>query len=141
MDDPEDYYSILGCDENASIEVIKKCYHEKALTCHPDKVASDVNCTNSFELINKAWKTLSDPRERQIYNAKLNQQRLCQQSLVFGTFKLGDLTYDSVHNLYTMLCRCGGHFAVDASDITPGDSDISVECDSCSLIIYVIIGN
>ena len=34
----KDFYSILGVNEKASQEEIKKAYRKKSLKCHPDKV-------------------------------------------------------------------------------------------------------
>lgn len=136
ISEAENYYCILGCGENAEIEEIKRCYREKALASHPDKHVAD--STLSFEAINKAWKTLSNPETRRIYDAKLNEERHSKQCLVFGTFSPKDLTYDSSNNTYSQTCRCGGLFVIDGVDMCASeDCDVAVECDTCSLLIYI----
>uniref|UniRef100_A0A1B6MD11 J domain-containing protein n=1 Tax=Graphocephala atropunctata TaxID=36148 RepID=A0A1B6MD11_9HEMI len=127
------YYRILGCNESASVEEIKKCYHEKALACHPDKGKSDKGV--NFDMINKAWKTLSNQESRHQYDAKLNEERISRQSLVFEMLSRNELI-EKNSNTFTKKCRCGGLYVLDAEDM-PEDCDISVECDTCSLVIVV----
>lgn len=136
----ESYYKVLGCEENASVDVIRRCYHKKALLHHPDKGSNDgrVEDMTGFDVISKAWKTLSDPEARRVYDAKLSESRLARQELVFGSFSASELTFDQDDNTYKQLCRCGGTFVLAAQDLALAqDSDISIECDSCSLVIHV----
>nr|XP_036866793.1 dnaJ homolog subfamily C member 12 [Manis javanica]XP_036866794.1 dnaJ homolog subfamily C member 12 [Manis javanica] len=51
LEDTEDYYILLGCDELSSVEQILAEFKVRALECHPDKHPenskagfSDVNC-------------------------------------------------------------------------------------------------
>lgn len=134
----QNYYAVLGCEEHATNEEIKKCYHEKALKFHPDKSQeSDKRGNISFDLIIKAWNTLNDAESRRIYDAKLNEHRLSTQTLVYGTFSHGELEFDSDTNMYSTTCRCGGLYIVHADDLKPEDCLISVECDTCSLMINI----
>lgn len=59
-----DYYSTLGVNRNASPDEIKKAYRKMASKNHPDKGGDK----NTFQDIQKAYETLSDPVKRQQYD-------------------------------------------------------------------------
>jgi len=61
----ENYYQILGVNENASQEDIKKAYRKLAMGHHPDKGGSD----DMFKKINEAYETLSDVQKRRDYDS------------------------------------------------------------------------
>src|SRR5438132_428852 len=65
-----EYYKILGIDHNANAEIIKKAYHNLSRKYHPDKLSeSDKDKDGEkFKSIGDAYKVLSDPYKRQIYN-------------------------------------------------------------------------
>uniref|UniRef100_A0A1B6ICG0 J domain-containing protein n=1 Tax=Homalodisca liturata TaxID=320908 RepID=A0A1B6ICG0_9HEMI len=133
----ENYYNILGCNENAQIEEIKKCYHEKALASHPDKNGGNKHGIH-FDKISKAWKILSDRENRQQYDAKLHEERTSRQSLVFEILSRNEFTEENSNKTFTKLCRCGGYYILDREDILQSEGcDISVECDTCSLVIVI----
>lgn len=60
----EDYYNILGVDEDASQEEIKKAYYKLAHKHHPDKGGEG----EKFKKINKAYQVLSDEKKRNQYD-------------------------------------------------------------------------
>lgn len=62
----EDYYKILGVDENASQDDIKKAYRTKAKEHHPDTGGND----DEFKKVNEANSILSDENERKNYDFK-----------------------------------------------------------------------
>ena len=61
-----DYYQILGVNENASQDDIKKAYKKLAMKNHPDRGGD----TKRFQEISQAYDTLSDPQKRQNYDAQ-----------------------------------------------------------------------
>ena len=63
-----DYYQILGVNENASQDEIKKAYKKLAMKNHPDRGGD----TKKFQEISQAHDTLSDPQKRQQYDAQKN---------------------------------------------------------------------
>ena len=63
------YYEILEVQNNASPEEIKKSYRRLSLKYHPDKTKGD---DSKFKEINEAYTVLSDNKQRQEYDMKLN---------------------------------------------------------------------
>jgi len=64
------YYERLQCDENATIEQIKKSYKQLALQTHPDK-GGDVA---TFQKLQEAYNVLSDPVKRGKYDMELSNR-------------------------------------------------------------------
>ncbi|CAI5719831.1 unnamed protein product [Hyaloperonospora brassicae] len=60
------YYSVLQVDTNASSSTIAKAYRSKALQYHPDKNRNAK--PEQFQAISEAYKVLSDPEKRQLYD-------------------------------------------------------------------------
>lgn len=59
-----DYYQTLGIAKNASQDDIKKAYRRMAGIHHPDKGGD----TATFQKIQEAYETLSDPQKKQEYD-------------------------------------------------------------------------
>lgn len=66
------YYDLLGVDRNADEKQIKKAYKKSALRYHPDKAPEGKKdeYEERFKSISRAYEILSDPRKRQIYDAR-----------------------------------------------------------------------
>jgi curved DNA-binding protein len=62
------YYEILGVNENASQDDIKKAYKKLAMQHHPDRGGDN----KKFQEISQAYDTISDPNKRSQYDAELN---------------------------------------------------------------------
>lgn len=62
----ENYYQILGVQENATQDEIRKEYRKLALKHHPDKGGSE----EEFKKISEAYETLSDENKRKEYDTK-----------------------------------------------------------------------
>ncbi|MDE5540124.1 MAG: DnaJ domain-containing protein, partial [Bacilli bacterium] len=63
----EDYFDILGVDENTSAEDIKKAYRKLAKKYHPDNNPDDKNSEEKFKKINQAYETLTNSEKRKAY--------------------------------------------------------------------------
>lgn len=65
------YYNVLGVDNDANIEQIKKAYKKNALLWHPDKNEAP-EALDKFKKINEAYEVLSDSNKRKQYDDSLN---------------------------------------------------------------------
>lgn len=65
--DPKGYYACLGLDPWASADQIRAAYHRCAKQCHPD-INPSPQAKGRFQAINEAYRTLSHPRQRVIYD-------------------------------------------------------------------------
>ena len=61
-------YSLLGVEKAASNAEIKKAYRRLVFLYHPDKNKTDPNAGAKFANITKAYKILSNPESRRIYD-------------------------------------------------------------------------
>lgn len=65
----KDFYKILGVPKDASDADIKKAYRKLARKHHPDQNQSTGGSDKMFKDISEAYSVLSDPEERQQYDA------------------------------------------------------------------------
>ncbi len=63
-----DYYKVLGVQQGASPEEIKKSYRQSALKYHPDRNPGDAEAERKFKEISEAYEVLSDDKKRSIYD-------------------------------------------------------------------------
>ena len=64
----KDLYKILGVDEGADAETIKKRYRKLAKEFHPDATGGDKKKTERFKEIGEAYGILGDEKKRQEYD-------------------------------------------------------------------------
>lgn len=64
----KDYYQVLGVQEKASPEEIKKVYRKLAVKYHPDKNPGNKEAEARFKGISEAYYVLSDPKRRAQYD-------------------------------------------------------------------------
>ncbi len=65
----KDFYAILGVPRDADEAAIKKAYRKLARKHHPDQNAGDAAAEQRFKDIGEANAVLSDPKQRQEYDA------------------------------------------------------------------------
>lgn len=64
-----DYYDILGISRDASLEEVKKAYRKLAVKYHPDRnPGNQKDAEEKFKEVSEAYKILSDPKKRKIYD-------------------------------------------------------------------------
>ncbi|XP_055850612.1 DPH4 homolog [Episyrphus balteatus] len=152
------FYEILECKENATLEELKHKYKQLILQHHPDKMndlsdslpssSSNVNDdTCLFQRINTAWNTLKDPAKRKLYDAELCQNRFQLHNNIFDRLQLKDLDIESCidddgieRTIRSYRCRCGGQYICDDETevCTNNESEeLLIECTECSLVIVL----
>lgn len=65
---PTDFYDVLGVDEDADAEELKRAYRDRAREYHPDLNDGGERATRMFTLVNRAHEVLSEPSERSAYD-------------------------------------------------------------------------
>ncbi|NXG70442.1 DNJB8 protein, partial [Baryphthengus martii] len=98
-----DYYKVLGLKKSASQDDVKKSYHRLALKWHPDKNPSNkVEAENKFKAVSEAYKVLSDPQKRSLYDRSVKRSTSPRgRSNMEGYNSFFDSPYVS-HNLEEM---------------------------------------
>ena len=69
-----DYYKTLGVKRTASNADIKSAYRKLARLRHPDVNHDSETAAHEFDLLSKAYHTLSDPQERALLRHQLNSE-------------------------------------------------------------------
>ncbi|OLS35693.1 molecular chaperone DnaJ [Alkalihalophilus pseudofirmus] len=62
-----DFYEVLGVDQNASVDEVKKAYRKLARKYHPD-VNKAPDAEDKFKEVKEAYDTLSDPQKKSHYD-------------------------------------------------------------------------
>lgn len=65
----KDFYAVLGVPASASADEIKKTYRKLARRYHPDANRGDDSAEKRFKDVGEAYAVLSDPEQRQQYDA------------------------------------------------------------------------
>jgi len=68
MSPKRDYYEILGVNRDADAQELKSKYRKIALKYHPDRNPGDKEAEERFKEAAEAYKVLSDPDQRRIYD-------------------------------------------------------------------------
>ena len=68
----DNFYKILGVDEKASKEEIKKAYRALQMKYHPDKNPGNNDAMVMTQKLNEAYETLGDEQKREEYDMTRN---------------------------------------------------------------------
>ena len=69
----EDYYQVLGVDQNASETKIKEAYRQLAFKYHPDRNRENAAAAEKMKKINEAYAVLSNSAKKSEYDALKSQ--------------------------------------------------------------------
>ncbi|MBN1828257.1 MAG: J domain-containing protein [Deltaproteobacteria bacterium] len=89
----DDYYTILGIDQRASQDDIKKAYRKLALKYHPDRNPGNKQAEETFKKINEAYAVLSDLEKRKkfdTFGSKAFSQQFSQED-IFRNFDFNEI--------------------------------------------------
>jgi DnaJ-class molecular chaperone len=75
------YYKILGVENNASAEEIKKSFRKLSLKYHPDRNGNNPEFLEKIQEVNEAYETLGDPVKRQSYDFELKNPFMGMQGM------------------------------------------------------------
>lgn len=75
----KDFYYILGVNQAASEEDIRKAYRKLSLKFHPDKNDGDDFFAERFKEIQEAYEVIGDPAKRKIYDIERPASTLHRQ--------------------------------------------------------------
>jgi hypothetical protein len=107
-DAPATYYSLLGCDEKAKPDDIKKAFKRAARQWHPD-LCKEPEAREMFEKVKAAYDILNEPSARRKYDAGLHFEKMAKMPLAQHRWRRNGTNYLGASNSVTFvpLLRCG----------------------------------
>lgn len=127
----ENYYSVLGCNESATLDELKRCYQDLIKQYHPDKLSGTEVSSDRFILINKAFNTLKNEQLRKEYDASLLAEDLDNNPIIFAELTKKELKF--VDGYSTFVCRCGTDFEIPEDTLL----EVIIECSECSNCVLI----
>ena len=86
------YYKILGVNENASNNELRKAFCKRSIELHPDTTSLEIEAAKSkFQEVLEAYETLNNSNLRKIYDDKLKEKSRSKNN----TKVLNNLVIDS----------------------------------------------
>ena len=130
--DKMDIYEVLQEDRNSGIEKLKAKCQKLIKECHPDK--NDGKESEGFLQVMKVWRILNDPSQFKEAESK----GLTQKKANWDTLTLTDMQYDEGQSLYFRDCRCGDQYNLPKEEISDCDTELCLECETCSNTIIIV---
>jgi DnaJ-class molecular chaperone len=96
----ENYYNILGINEKASKDEIKKAYRSLQMKWHPDKNHGNEDANIMTQKINEAYETLSDPYKREEYDNLMNNPNPFARMHSMNGHGATDFQVDDLFNMF-----------------------------------------
>ena len=96
------YYKILGVNENASNNELRKAFCRLSIELHPDTTSLDLEeAKNKFQKVLEAYENLNNSRLRKIYDDKLKEKSKNvneKKTNVFNSFLIDSSNQNLVGN-------------------------------------------
>ena len=111
------YYRLLGVPPDSGQKKIKSAYRSLAKRFHPDRNKGSETAAELFRQVNHAYRVLSDPKRRKLYDEKLAQQEKQQPGKT--SVKNGKVAADPQKKF--------NHFVKSLLDAMFGPADVPVQ--------------
>jgi DnaJ-class molecular chaperone len=95
----ESYYKILGVNEKASKDEIKRAYRSLSLKHHPDKNKGDKMSESMFQKISEAYETLGDDQKREEYDMQ-SKNPFMRMNSHYGDDGAMEVPIDEIFNAF-----------------------------------------
>ena len=106
------YYQILGIDQDASAEEIKKAFRRLAMLYHPDRNPENTEeAGKKFKEINEAYEVLGDEHKRQQYDSLLSLSSYPRRTIIVEEFSTDNMASDLTREMLQRLSELGITFA------------------------------
>lgn len=153
----EDFYELLGVNEDASIAEIRTAHRKMALLYHPDSSELDRQMANDrMVLINLAWETLRDAKLRLEYDStrrpnkstsasKPRHEEYKQESshgvrmVAVVSSMISEIGHDGIDQLHVLFAK-GGYYAYFGVPYSIYEEILHAESKGRALIRLVING-
>ncbi|MES1904168.1 MAG: Molecular chaperone (DnaJ superfamily), partial [Paramarteilia canceri] len=90
-------YKILGTEENADSDTIKKAYRRGARLVHPDQNGDSEESSKAFSTLTNAFTILSDKNKRKEYDLSTKYNNMQNRQFVFRQRPYNNFTYYNYH--------------------------------------------
>jgi DnaJ-class molecular chaperone len=111
----EDYYQILGVEQDADEKKIKDAYRSKAFRYHPDRNEKNPGSAEMMKQVNEAYAVLSNAEKRREYDAMRNRFGESAYSQFRNTYSEQDIFKGSdIQQIFEEMARSFGLRGVDS---------------------------
>jgi curved DNA-binding protein CbpA len=108
----KDYYHILGVNQDAGAQDIKKAFRQLALQYHPDRNPDNVKeAEEKFKEINEAYEVLGDEQERQQYDRLLDWPAYSRRTIIINDIPNNTTDLDLLREMLQKLADMGLGFS------------------------------
>ena len=105
----EDYYRVLGVDQNASETQIKEAYRQLAFQYHPDRNKGNPAAADKMKKINEAYAVLSNPAKKREYDSLRTQFGSSAYTHFRNNYSEQDIFNGSdIHHIFEEMARSFG---------------------------------
>jgi DnaJ-class molecular chaperone len=110
----QDYYRVLGVDQNVDAQKIKEAYRKLAYEYHPDRNQGDPQALEKMKWVNEAYAVLSNPAKRREYDTLRRQFGDSAHSHFRKSYSDQDIFRGSdIHAVFEEMTRAFGFRGVD----------------------------